>query len=166
MLAPLLFALVLAAVALAVLTLTRGGPTETPASAQPPEGTPRAPVDAEEFARILSGLFQEMGSSLGPVHPQEDHLDVVALDETPVTGNRLYVRGFFAPSVMVQSAEVQATLDAARGEGMTKAVLVALSGFSEEASVLARQNAVDLIDAVEFERLLRLHAPGLAGRSS
>lgn len=166
MLAPLLFALVLAAVAMAVLTLTRGGPTETSASAKPPEETPRTPSDPDEFARVLSRLFQEMGFSLGPVHPQEGHVDVVALDETPVTGNRLYVRGFCAPSGMVQSAEVQAALDAARGEGMTKAVLVAVSGFSEEAAVLARQNAVDLIDAVELERLLRLHAPDLAGRSS
>ena len=169
MFAPLLFALVLALLAMVALAFTRGGPTETPDARQAREeaaaGPPPDALSVEEFARLLSRMFSEMGFAVSNVVHQADHVDLLAEDDTPITGNRMYVRGFPYPSDgMIQSSEVQQTLDAARGEGLTKAVLVTPRGFSEEASAMARQTAVDLIDGVELERLFRRHCPDAIGK--
>ncbi len=161
-------AVAVVAVLLALAFFARGGATETPGTALAPRGEAAplfAEMDAAAYAEFLRRLVSELGFEVLSCEAREERVDVVAEDPTPITGQRAYVRGVLFPADgMVQSAEVQAALDNARGSGLGKAIVVTPALFSKEAELLARDASVDLIDGPELEKLVRKHLPDLASR--
>ncbi len=64
----------------------------------------------------------------------------------------------------MQSAEVQAALDTARGENLAKAEVITTGTFSNEAKLVSQQTAVELIDGATLAGLIRKHLPDVANR--
>jgi hypothetical protein len=146
----------------------RGGPTETPGSNAPARGDVAplfSDMSLDAYLDFLVRLVAELGFEVKSSEVREQGVDIVAVDPTPITGQRVYVRGVLPSSEgMVQSGEVQAALDAARGRGFGKAIVITPSVFSNEAQLVARGVPLDLIDGAELEKLVRKHLPEFASR--
>ncbi|HEX9508181.1 MAG TPA: restriction endonuclease, partial [Myxococcales bacterium] len=80
-------------------------------------------------------------------------------------GQRIYVRCLLTPEAgAVQSAEVQSALDTARGENLAKAEVITTGNFSDEARLISKQTAVELIDGATLAELIRKNLPDVANR--
>ncbi len=163
--------LLLAGVVLLILFLSlalfaRGGPTETiQAAGLPDELSGLTKLTLSELGSISERLFSELGFTTTARSEQPGRIDLSMQDPTPVTGQQIYVRCVLAPEAgAVQSAEVQAALDTARGESWAKAVVVCPGTFSDEARLISAGSPVELIDGVQLAQLLRAHLPDAANR--
>lgn len=162
----LLAGLVFIGLLLALALFARGGPTETiRAQGLPPELSGLANLELAELGSVAQRLFSEMGFAVRAQSQHEGRVDLIVEDPTPVTGQRAYVRCVLTPPAgAVESAEVQAALDTARGESLAKAVVVTPGTFSDEARLLSKASALELIDGVKLSELLRAHLPDVANR--
>jgi hypothetical protein len=158
-------AIVLALFVLLAL-FARGGPTESvSAPGLSPEHEGLARLTLAELGNVTSRLFDELGLRTVSLSEQPNRVDLTLEDPTPVTGQRAYARCVLVPELgAVQSAEVQAALDTARGQSLSKAIVVTPGPFSDEARVLARQSPLELIDGAKLAALLRAHLPDVANR--
>ncbi len=163
---PLFAALIALALFVLLALFARGGPTEAQsAGALPPEIAGILRLTLTELGSVSARLFNELGFSILSQDERPDRVDLRVEDPTPVTGQRAYIRCVPPPeSGAVQSAEVQAALDTARGEHLTKAVVITPGPFSDEARLVSQGAAVELIDGVQLARLLRQHLPDVANR--
>lgn len=164
----ILAAVAVLAVFLVLAFFARGGPTETPGVGER-HASDTAPLFQEmthdDFGVFVTKLVNELGFRVASAEVREGRVDVIAEDPTPLTGQRIYFRGVLPPTEgMVQSAEVLAAIDNARGHGFGKAIVVTPSVFSDEAVLAARGAAADLIDGPELEKLVRKHLPEYASR--
>jgi hypothetical protein len=163
--------LVLAGVIVVALFLllalfARGGATEpvTP-KGLPAEAAGVAKLTLPELSSITSRLFNELGFTGVARNDFPDRCDLRMEDPTPVTGQRVYIRILLTPeSGAVESAQVQAALDTARGESLSKAVVVTTGPFSDEAQLVAKDAAVELIDGAALAQMIRAHLPDVANR--
>jgi len=113
----------------------------------------------------VARLFGELGFSLIRGENQPNRVDLRVVDPTPVTGQSLYIRCLLVPEAgAVESAEVQAALDTAKGENLAKAVVVTPGQFSDEAKLVSQSSSVELIDGPALGQLLRKHLPDVANR--
>lgn len=152
---------------LALALFARGGPAEAiSAPGLPPELSGLGALSLGELGSVSSRLFSELGFATVTRSERADRYDLIMEDSTPVTGQRIYLRCVLpsADSHSVQSAEVQAALDTARGEHLSKAVVVTSGVFSDEARGVSRSQPVDLIDGAALAQLLRSHLPDVAHR--
>ena len=114
----------------------------------------------EGFERMLLTLFSEMGFSAERSDRGKGTVDFYAVDPTPIRGGRIYVRGVFDNhAVPVDAEEVLTLMDTARAESVSKAVLVTLGRFSDEARDSAKDNPVDLLDGAALATLVKKHLP-------
>ncbi|MGQ0507932.1 MAG: hypothetical protein ACT4TC_21730, partial [Myxococcaceae bacterium] len=117
---PLIAGAIVILLFLVLALFARGGPTETLSSTGLPEdaaGVTR--LSLSELGSVTSRLFNELGFTTLGQEPRENRFDLRLEDPTPVTGQKAYVRCVLRPDVgAVQSAEVQAALDTARGENL------------------------------------------------
>lgn len=165
--APLIIAGLIALLLFLLLALfARGGPTETiSTTALPPQAAAVAKLTLPELGSVANRLFNELGFSTLSQTEFPNRCDLFLEDATPVTGQKIYVRCVLTPEAgAVQSAEVQAALDTARGEQFAKAVVMTPGTFSNEARLVSGQTPVDLIDGVALAKLLREHLPDVANR--
>lgn len=144
----------------------RGGATETiAAKGLPPEAAGVAKLTLPELGSIVSRLFNELGFHTISQSVRDDRCDLVVEDPTPVTGQRVYIRCVLTPEAgAVQSAEVQAAVDTARGENLTKATVVTTGLFSDEAHLVSQQTSLELIDGAALAQQIRSHLPDVANR--
>ncbi len=162
-----IIAAVIAFVLFVILALfARGGPTETlSAGALPPELSGLGRLSLAELGSVCGRLFDELGFRTLGKEERPDRVDLRVEDPTPVTGQRVYIRCVPTPEAgAVQSAEVQAALDTARGENLAKAVVVTAGPFSDEAKLVSQGTALELIDGEKLAQLLRAHLPDVANR--
>ncbi len=161
----LLVALVLFGLILVSLALfARGGPTET---IRDPGGETSGVgrLTLPELASVTTRLFNELGFEAVSTVEQPGRCDVVLVDPTPITGQKVYARCVPIPETgAVQSAEVQAALDTARATDAAKAVVVTPGAFSDEARLLERGANLELLDGARLAELLCLHLPDVANR--
>jgi hypothetical protein len=143
----------------------RGGPTETHrVGARSPDQVLSA-LSLDELSRVSTRILNEMGFRIIASTPTPTHVDVIADDPTPITGQRVYVRILPAPpGGFVESVEVQAAMDAARGEGLSKAIVLSPAQFSEEARSTAMDVQLELIGGSELEDLCRRYVLDVAAR--
>jgi restriction endonuclease Mrr len=114
----------------------------------------------EGFERMLLTLFGEMGFSAERSDRAQGTVDFYAVDPTPIRGGRIYVRGVFDDrAAPIDAEEVLTLMDTARGESVSKAVLVTLGLFSDEARDTAKDNPVDLLDGAALALLVKKHLP-------
>jgi restriction endonuclease Mrr len=114
----------------------------------------------EGFERMLLTLFSEMGFTAERSDRGQGTVDFYAVDPTPIRGGRIYVRGVFDDHAEPLDAEEVLTLiDTARGEYVSKAVLVTLGRISDEARDTAKDNPVDLLDGAALATLVKKHLP-------
>jgi hypothetical protein len=164
---PLLLAVGIVLILFLVLAIwSKGGPTETiQAPGVAPEHAGLASLSLAELGSITGRLFNELGFVKLSEELQPDRFDLRVEDPTPVTGQRAYIRCVLTPEVgAIQSAEVQAALDTARGEHLTKAVVVTPGPFSDEAKLVSQGASLELIDGGALASLLRTHLPDVANR--
>ena len=163
---PLFAALIVLVLFVLLALFARGGPTETlSASGLPPEAAAVSKLELTELSSVCARLFSELGFAVLEQETRSDRIDLRVEDPTPVTGQRVYIRCVPTPQAgAVQSAEVQAALDTARGENLAKAVVVTPGPFSDEARLVSQGTPVELIDGVQLAKLLRQHLPDVANR--
>ena len=129
---PIVAVLVVLTLLLLLALFARGGPTETLSGSLPAEVAGLSKLDLGELGSVTTRLFTELGFTSDAVHERPDRIDLTMTDPTPVTGQTLYIRCILPPAETgaVASNEVQAALDAARGENLSKAVVVTPSSRS------------------------------------
>lgn len=114
----------------------------------------------EGFERMLVSLFGEMGFESERSDRGQGTVDFYAVDPTPIRGGRIYVRGVFDQEhTPLDAEEVLMLIDTARAESVSKAVLVTLGRFSDEAKDTAKDNPVDLVDGAALATLVKKHLP-------
>jgi hypothetical protein len=140
-----------------------------------PESAPHLPGEApiehewlgqmgpDSFARLLGLLFAELKFDIERNEVDGKMVDLLAVNPTPITGGRIYVRGVYQPPLgMVDEDEVRAALDTARAEMAGKAIVATPGSFTTQAKAAAEDNPVDLLDGPELLRLTKKHLPGVA----
>ncbi len=165
--ASLVFAAIVLFTIFVLLALyARGGPTETiNLHGVPPEAAGVTRLSLSELGSVTRRLFNELGFTTVSEMAFPDRYDLVVDDPTPVTGQRIYVRCLLTPEAgAVQSAEVQSALDTARGENLAKAEVITTGNFSDEARLISKQTAVELIDGATLAELIRKNLPDVANR--
>lgn len=162
----LLAVLLTAGVFLYLALFARGGPTETIDShGVAPEAAGVAKLTLSELASVVNRVFDELGfvTLAKQLYPQR--ADFTVMDPAPVTGQKVYIRCLLTPEAgAVQSAEVQAALDMARGENLHKAIVVTPGIFSDEAHLVSHGVSLELIDGNQLAELIRKHLPDVANR--
>ncbi len=162
----LLAGFVIIALFVLLALFARGGATEplTP-KGLPPEAAGIAKLALPELASVTSRLFNELGFTKVSEDDFPDRCDLVMEDPTPITGQKVYIRAVLTPeSGAVESAEVQAALDTARGENLSKAILVTTGPFSDEARLVSKETSLELIDGAALAQMIRAHLPDVANR--
>jgi restriction endonuclease Mrr len=122
-----------------------------------------ARLGPEELEKLLVLVFSEMKFELERRGAQEGTVDLWAVNATPITGMRVYVRGIPAPPLgVVGEEEVRAAIETARAEQAGKAIVVTPGGFSPEARAAAAGASADLVDGAALGKLVRKHLPQVA----
>jgi restriction endonuclease Mrr len=150
---------------LLILLMGRNQPVHPAASTGPQGGTEMGWLNVygiEGFQRLLALLFAEMGWSPEQSSRGESTVDLYAVNPTPLTGGRVYVRGIFAPPLgVVGGEEVRGMIETSRAEFVGKAILVTLGHFSAEARAEAKGAPLDLVDGDALAELVRKHLPNV-----
>lgn len=149
-----------------LMLFTRGGAKEVATAAGPRlETFPRPGID--DIGDVTERLMERLGLRVERREPDDGRgPGYVAETPDPITGGKVYVRAFrLAEGQTVQSQDVQAAILTARDEGMTKAILVAPNGFSDEARLAAEDTATELVDGVKLKMLLGADRDELFDRS-
>ncbi len=162
----LLAGVVVVTLFLLLALFARGGATEpVTRSGLPPEAAAIAKLTLPELASITSRLFNELGFAKTSQNDFPDRTDLVMEDPTPITGQRVYIRAVLTPeSGAVESAQVQAALDTARGENLSKAIVVTTGPFSDEARLVSKDAALELIDGAALAQMIQTNLPDVANR--
>ena len=139
-----------------------GGEAEGSADAKSPHGW-IARLDAEELARLLSNLFAELKYEVEDTRIANGVVDLFAVNRTPITGGRIYVRGVSHPPLgVVGEDEVRVALDTARAEMAGKALVATGGIFSPEAKAAADGAPMELLDGATLMALIKKHLPATA----
>jgi hypothetical protein len=141
----------------------KGGPTETaqPGIAQAGEAPWLSRLTLDGLEKLLHRLFAAMRFEVEQSQVVGNRLEMIVRDPTPISGGRLHVRGVLqTDSGMVTQDEVQAALDAARGDpSAAKAVVVSPLGFSSEARLAVQSTSCQLVDQAGLLDLLQKFLP-------
>jgi hypothetical protein len=140
----LVFVLLLLTLAL----FARGGAGETVRMIEPRTRLP------EDLAKHAPRLLRALGLSVDRVETAANGVtEISAHRDGPVVGHRLSLRLLPREAGPVGASEVQTAVDAARGEGLHKVVIVSPAGFSDEAMSAAIDAPVELMTAARFVEL-------------
>jgi len=120
-------------------------------------------MDAEQLARLLSMLFGELKYEVEDTRIGDGVVDLFAVNPTPITGGRIYVRGIAHPPLgVVGEDEVRTALDTARAEMVGKALVATGGVFSPEARAAAEGAPLELLDGPTLLTLIKKHLPPVA----
>jgi restriction system protein len=102
------------------------------------------------------GLEVERSSTVG-----RRQVEMMAVNPAPIVGGQFLVHGELLPvGEVVEAVQVLSLIDAVKGEGASKGVLITNGFFSDEAGRAAAGGPVELINGVRFVELLQRY--GLA----
>jgi hypothetical protein len=83
-------------------------------------------------------------------------IEVMAVNSAPIIGGRYIVHGeLLQQGEVVEAVQVLALIDAVKGEGASKGVLVTNGFFSDEAGTAAVSGPIELINGLRFRELLQ-----------
>lgn len=122
-----------------------------------------ARLSAEDLGTLLEQLFVEMKFEIQDLRVGGRVVDLFAVNPTPITGGRVYVRGISHPPLgIVGEDEVRIALETARAELSGKALVATGGVFSPEALSAAKGAPLELIDGPTLLGLVKKHLPPVA----
>jgi restriction system protein len=125
--------------------------------------TPAAPplnLSLERFEWLCCRLLEGLGLAIeGSTTAGRRHVEIMAVNAAPIVGGYYVVHGELAQiGEVVEAVQVLALIDAVKGEGASKGVLVTNGFFSDEASTAAVGGPIELINGLRFRELLQRFA--------
>jgi restriction system protein len=114
-------------------------------------------LTVERFEWLCSRLLQELGLEIErSTTAGRRQVEWLAVNPAPIIGGQYVVHGELLPAgEVVEAVQVLALLDAVKGEGASKGVLITNGFFSDEASKAAAGGPLELINGVRFRDLLQ-----------
>jgi hypothetical protein len=114
----------------------------------------------ERFEWLCGRLLQELGLALErSTTAGRRQLEVMAVNSAPIVGGHYLVHGeLLHAGEVVEAVQVLALIDAVKGEGASKGVLITNGFFSDEAGTAAVGGPIELINGVRFRELLQRFA--------
>jgi len=114
-------------------------------------------LTVERFEWLCGRLLQELGLDVMRTDATgRRQLEVMAVNPAPIIGGRYIVHGqLLQDGEVVEAVDVLTLLDAVKGEGASKGVLLTNGFFSDEAAKAATMGPVELINGVRLRELLR-----------
>ncbi len=163
-------ALVLGFLVIILISLTAPRAEEMAAiDGHSPDGTVDTPhawigrLDTEDLGKLLSMLFAELKFEVEDARSSDGVVDLFAVNPTPITGGRVYIRGIAHPPLgVVGEDEVRVALDTARAEMAGKALVATGGIFSSEAKAAAEGAPLELLDGATLMGLIKKHLPPIA----
>jgi restriction system protein len=114
----------------------------------------------ERFEWLCGRLLQELGLEIEhSTTTGGRQLEVRAVNSAPIVGGQYVVHGeLLQAGEVVEAVQVLALIDAVKGEGASKGVLMTNGFFSDEASTAAVGGPIELVNGVRFHELLQRFA--------
>jgi restriction endonuclease Mrr len=114
----------------------------------------------ERFEWLCGRLLQELGLEIERSTTTGDRqLEVMAVNSAPIVGGHYVVHGeLLQAGEVVEAVQVLTLIDAVKGEGASKGVLITNGFFSDEASTAAVSGPIELINGLRFHELLQYFA--------
>ncbi len=111
----------------------------------------------DRFEWLCGRLLQELGLELArSTTVGGRQLEVMAVSSAPIVGGQYVVHGeLLHAGEVVEAVQVLTLIDAVKGEGASKGVLITNGFFSDEASTAAVGGPIELINGVRFRELLQ-----------
>jgi hypothetical protein len=111
----------------------------------------------EQFQWLCDRLLQALGLDIArSTTAGRRQLEVMAVNPAPIIGGHYVVHGELLPAgEVVEAVQVLALIDAVKGEGASKGVLLTNGFFSDEAGKAAASGPIELINGVRFRELLQ-----------
>ena len=125
----------------------------------PPEWV--AHLSTGELAEHCLQLLSRMGYSMLAQTVEGDRAELTATDHTPVRSHRILMRAFAHNAGPVTATLLEETVAHARAEGVNKALVVGVNGFTREAQRLGESLPLELLDGSALADLSRRHMPEL-----
>jgi hypothetical protein len=114
----------------------------------------------ERFEWACRRLLEELGLEvLRSATTGRRQLEVMALHAVPIVGGQYVIHGeLLQPGEAIEAVQVLALIDAVKGEGASKGVLITNGFFSDEASTVAVGGPIELINGIRLRELLQRFA--------
>jgi restriction system protein len=111
----------------------------------------------ERFEWLCGRLLQELGLDIErSTTTGGRHLEVMAVHSAPIIGGQYVIHGeLLQTGEVVEAVQVLALIDAVKGEGASKGVLITNGFFSDEAATAAVGGPIELINGVRLRELLQ-----------
>ena len=111
----------------------------------------------ERFEWLCGRLLQDLGLEIErSTTVGRRQVEVMAVNSAPIIGGRYVVHGeLLQAGEVVEAVQVLALIDAVKGEGASKGVLVTNGFFSDEAGTAAVGGPIELINGLRFRELLQ-----------
>lgn len=123
------------------------------------DGQPSLPLSLtlERFEWVCCRVLQELGLEIErSTTTGTRQLEVMAVHSAPIVGGQYVIHGeLLRAGEAVDAVQVLALIDAVKGEGASKGVLITNGFFSDEASTAAVGGPIELINGVRFRELLQ-----------
>ena len=119
---------------------------------EPSPGT----LTIERFEWLCSRLLQELGLEIErSTTAGRRQVELMAANPAPIIGGQYVVHGELLPAgEVVEAVQVLILIDAVKGEGASKGVLITNGFFSDEATKVAAGGPLEMINGVRFRDLL------------
>jgi restriction system protein len=114
-------------------------------------------LSLERFEWLCGRLLQEVGLEIErSTTAGSRQLEVMAVHEAPIVGGHYVVHGeLLQAGEVIEAVQVLALIDAVKGEGAGKGVLITNGFFSDEAGRAAVGAPIELINGLRFRALLQ-----------
>jgi hypothetical protein len=120
------------------------------------DAPPPFSLSLERFEWLCGRLLQELGLDIErSTTAGQRQLEVMAVNPAPIVGGHYVIHGeLLQAGEIIEAVQVLALIDAVKGEGASKGVLLTNGFFSDEAGKAAAGGPIELINGVRFQALL------------
>lgn len=117
---------------------------------------PAFSLSLERFEWFCGRLLQALGLEVErSTTAGQRQLEVMAVNPAPIVGGHYVIHGeLLQAGEIIEAVQVLALIDAVKGEGASKGVLLTNGFFSDEASTAAAGGPIELINGPRFQALL------------
>jgi restriction system protein len=121
------------------------------------QAPPPLRLSLDRFEWLCGRLLQEVGLEIErSTTAGRRQVEVMAVNAAPIVGGRYVIHGeLLQAGEVVEAVQVLTLLDAVKGEGASKGVLMTNGFFSDEASTAAVGGPIELINGLRFKELLQ-----------
>jgi hypothetical protein len=114
----------------------------------------------ERFEWLCRRLLHELGLDVErSMTAARRQLEMMAVNAAPIVGGHYVIHGeLLQAGEVVEAVQVLALIDAVKGEGAAKGVLITNGFFSDEAGTAATGGPIELINGIRFHELLQRFA--------